>query len=239
MATGPGFLPLYKQVYQFLLERIVDGTWKPGQALPNEFALANELNVSQGTVRKALNVMESEQLIERRQGKGTFVIEHTQETSLFKFFRLARDNGERALPDSEIVSVKPRAATSKESQKLGLARAGKVVDICRVREVDGVPALWEHVVLSRKAFPGIERRKPLPNALYALYQRDYGISIATANERVTACVARREDVKRLNVKLGTPLLLIEREAISIEAKCIELRTSRCDTRLLHYDITLS
>ncbi len=239
MAKGPGFLPLYQQVYKVLVGRIVDGTWRPGQALPNEFALAAELDVSQGTVRKALNVMELEKLVERRQGKGTFVIEHTQESSLFKFFRLTRIDGERITPQSQGTLAKRRKATEQERAKLGLKEKESVIEIRRTRDVDGAPAVWERVVIPLALFPDIDKRKSLPNALYALYQSEYGISIASAREKLSADLVKNEDAEHLQLPIGSPLLHIDREAIAIDGKCVELRTSRCDTRKLRYAITLN
>ncbi|HSR54974.1 MAG TPA: GntR family transcriptional regulator, partial [Alphaproteobacteria bacterium] len=70
---GPDFSPLYRQVKELLLQRVVSGYWKPGEILPSEVKLAAEFNVSQGTVRKALEEMAAEHLVVRHQGKGTFV----------------------------------------------------------------------------------------------------------------------------------------------------------------------
>lgn len=88
MQARPDFQPLYKQVYAVLVRRIADSEWQPGDSLPSEQVLALELGVSQGTVRKALDALAGEKLVQRRQGKGTFVAEHTQEHALFRFFAL-------------------------------------------------------------------------------------------------------------------------------------------------------
>ena len=71
------FQPLYKQVEEHVTQLIVEQRWKPGEMLPNEFALAEEFGVSQGTVRKALNSLTQAKILTRRQGVGTFVSEHT------------------------------------------------------------------------------------------------------------------------------------------------------------------
>lgn len=239
MSKSPGFLPLYQQVYELLVGRIVDGTWGPGEALPNEHALAAELGVSQGTVRKALNVMESEQLLERRQGKGTYVMAHTQESSLFKFFRFSTPDGERVTPQSVLASVRRRKARKEERAKLGLATGETVIELKRARDVRGAPVLWERVVLSAKLFSGFEKRESLPNALYALYQSEYGVSIASVRENISASLVDREDARHLDLPLGSPLLHIDRESLAIDGRCVELRTSRCDTRQLVYAITLN
>ena len=65
--------PLYLQVRDALVGRVTAGEWKPGGALPNEIHLAQEMQISVGTVRKALDIMVSERIVTRRQGRGTFV----------------------------------------------------------------------------------------------------------------------------------------------------------------------
>jgi len=70
MSLSTHFQPLYKQVYDTLIRRLSEGYWKSGAVLPSEFALADELGVSQGTVRKALNQLVVENILYRQQGKA-------------------------------------------------------------------------------------------------------------------------------------------------------------------------
>ena len=98
-----GFKPLYAQVKDRLIRRLVDGTWPPGMALPSEFELADELKVSQGTVRKALDAMTAANLLVRRQGRGTFVAEPEESRILFQFFHLKPDSGEVTFPQSAVL----------------------------------------------------------------------------------------------------------------------------------------
>lgn len=239
MDESPHYRPLYRQVYDFLVRQIAEGAWRPAEALPSEQALAVKLRVSQGTVRKALDVLEVEKLIERHQGKGTFVAEHTQERALFRFFRLAEPGGERAVPTSEDEVVRRRAAKAVELSKLHLKKGAQVVEVVRTRLVAGLPVMVERIVLPLALFPGIDRRWPLPNALYTLFQQEYGINIVSAEEELRADAAGRDDARRLAVKAGAPLLQIERVAIGLDGTRVEWRVSRCDTSHLVYAITLS
>ena len=84
---------LYQQVDNTIRQRLIDNVWKPGEAIPSEMQLAAEMNVSQGTVRKALNDLVAENLLYRRQGLGTFVSEHTERRALFLFFSIVGDDG--------------------------------------------------------------------------------------------------------------------------------------------------
>lgn len=239
MDEAPHYRPLYRQVYDSLVKQIAEGAWRPGESLPSEQALAAKLGVSQGTVRKALDTLTVEKLVERRQGKGTYVAEHTQERSLFRFFRLTTPDGSRAVPTSGGETVKRRAARRDELAKLRLEPGATVVEINRIRFIDGEPTILEKIILPLKLFPDIDRRSPLPNALYTLYQREYGLNIVAANEELRADVARKDEARRLKIEEGAPLLHIERIAVSIEGSSVEWRVSRCNTRRLVYAVTLS
>jgi GntR family transcriptional regulator len=239
MDEAPHYRPLYRQVYDSLVKQIAEGAWRPGESLPSEQALAAKLGVSQGTVRKALDTLTVEKLVERRQGKGTYVAEHTQERSLFRFFRLTTPDGSRAVPTSGGETVKRRAARRDELAKLRLEPGATVVEINRIRFIDGEPTILEKIILPLKLFPDIDRRSPLPNALYTLYQREYGLNIVAANEELRADVARKDEARRLKIAEGAPLLHIERIAVSIEGSSVEWRVSRCNTRRLVYAVTLS
>ncbi len=238
MDVSPDYSPLYRQVYDLFVKRVAETVWKPGQVLPSEQALASELDVSPGTIRKALDALAAEGVVVRRQGKGTFIAEHTQERSLFRFFRLSRPSGERLTPSSGDLKKKVRAATRDDRAHLDLEVGAKVLDIRRTRFIDGKPRISENIVLPLDAFGDIAERESLPNTLYSLYQSDYGVSVLVAEEKLSADIARREDTQRLNVALGTPLLHIDRIAIAVDGRKVEWRCSRCDTADLVYAVTI-
>lgn len=237
MTETPGFRPLYQQVRELFVRRIADRTWPPGEALPSEQALAVELGVSQGTVRKALDSLAAENLVERRQGKGTYITEVTPARSLFKFFRISRPGGERLTPASEEASTRRRRATSLERKRLELEPDEYVVQITRVRLVNQAPAILETIAVPAKRFPDLEKRS-IPNALYALYQSDYGVNVLSTNEELRAVAAGPDDARALGLEPGAPLLEIDRTAFDISGRPIEWRRSRCDTRHVVYAVTL-
>jgi GntR family transcriptional regulator len=239
MDESPRYRPLYQQVYDFLVKQIAAGEWGPGESLPSEQALAGRLHVSQGTVRKALDALAADSLIDRRQGKGTYVAEHTQERALFRFFRMARPGGGRTVPTSSGDTLRRRAARAADLTRLALEPGAEVYEVNRVRLIDGEPMVLEKIVLPVALFPGLERHHPLPNALYALYQREYGVNIMSAEEELRADAARRDDCRRLKLEPGAPLLQIDRVALSLEGVRVEWRASRCDTSRYVYAVTLS
>ena len=234
-----GYRPLYRQVYDIVVRKVAQGLWRAGEALPSEQALARELGVSQGTMRKVLDALTAENLLERRQGKGTFIAENTQERALFRFFRMAKPGGARLTPTRGEETVKLRASRAADQAKLGIARGGRVVEIARTRLIEGRPAIRELIILPAALFPGIEKRSPLPNTLYSLYQTEYGINIVSANEELSAVAATEQDQTDLGVAPGSPILLIDRVAVSLQDLKVEWRLSRVRSDDLVYAVTLN
>jgi GntR family transcriptional regulator len=228
-----GFRPLYRQVKDVLVKRIAEGAWAEGGALPSEPDLAADLGVSHGTVRKALDELAAENLVVRRQGKGTYVARHDEERILFQFFKLVPDSGGRRFPDSRILAVELRDADEDAARILNLRKGARVVAIERVRMLADKVCIFERIVLPKVLFPGIEKRE-LPNNLYELYRAEFGVTIARATERLKAVAATRREVKHLDVTVGTPLLAVDRTAFAIDGAPVEWRVSLCRTDTVHY-----
>ena len=90
----PAFSPLYQQIKALITRSLQAGEWKPGEAIPSEIELAARFKVSQGTVRKAIDELAAENLLVRRQGKGTFVATHAEQQVQYRFLRLMPDDGD-------------------------------------------------------------------------------------------------------------------------------------------------
>lgn len=228
-----GFRPLYRQVKAIFVRRLVDGVWAPGEGLPSEGQLAAEIGVSQGTVRKALDELAAENLVVRRQGRGTFVAEHDERRILFQFFKLVPDRGAPRFPDSVVLSTTTGLADPAEQAALDLAGEDGVIRIRRLRSFDEVPLIAETLSLPRRLFPGLEDG-PIPNNLYSLFASRYGVTIANARERLKAVALPAEDAAALGVEPGHPALQIDRIALSLDGTPVERRLSLCLTQEVHY-----
>ncbi|WP_137114030.1 GntR family transcriptional regulator [Mesorhizobium sp. GR13] len=228
------FKPLYLQVKERLIRRLIDGSWLPGQLIPSEIDLARELSVSQGTVRKALDTMTTDNLLIRRQGRGTYVSSPEESRILFNFFRMVSDNGERTFPDSHIVRRVKGKVTRAEMSALALAEGAEVWRIERVRTLAATPLIVETIVLPARRFPGFTKLGDIPNNVYRLYSDHWGISIASAVERLKAVAASKRDAAQLECDPGAPLLEIARVASDLAQNPVELRISRCRTDAAHY-----
>ncbi|MGI9401714.1 MAG: GntR family transcriptional regulator [Rhizobiaceae bacterium] len=235
--TKTSDMPLYRHVYQVVLDRIITGELGPGAMLPSETDLGTELGVSQGTARKALSELVQAGILDRQQGRGTFVATTTPENALFHFFRLRNPNGSMAIPSLVSEQFSKRRIRAKE-RHLFPAGEDQVYEISRLRCIEKVLAAYEIIYLPANLFPGLAERAPMPNALYPFYHQVYGIPIARADESLTAGIAVREDAERLKIALGTPLLVVERKAYDLSNRLIELRYSKYLTGKFHYEITL-
>jgi GntR family transcriptional regulator len=229
---GLGFRPLYRQVRDVLVKRIADGVWQTGQLLPSEPEIAHDLGVSAGTVRKALDEMTAENLVVRRQGRGTFVARHDDARILFQFFKLTPDSGGREFPESRVLAVglttDPQAATL-----LDLKPRARIVRIDRARSLSGETCVVERIYLPAALFPGIERQN-LPNNLYEYYATGFGVTIGRASERLKAVPAGAHEAEVLGVTEGHPLLQIDRIAFALGERRAEWRVWLCRTDSVHY-----
>jgi GntR family transcriptional regulator len=236
---GIGLRPLYLQVRERLVRRLIEGDWQPGDLIPSEMQLAAEYQVSQGTVRKAIDTMVRENLLRRRQGRGTFVATSDDDRFVFQFFRLQPDAGERVQPSSRVLSVSRAAPPPDVAGALRLKRGAEVVRIRRVRLLAGVPALVERIFLDAARFDGFPAARETPNNLYDLYSRRWGITIGRTDERLKAVTSDADEARHLGCAPGAPLLQIERVARDLEEAPTEYRLSRCLTERFHYFNQLS
>jgi GntR family transcriptional regulator len=233
MLENPSFKPLYAQLKTRFIRRIVEGTWAGGMMLPSEMDLAKELNVSQGTVRKALDEMTAENLLIRRQGVGTFVAKHDEERILFQFFKLQPNNGARAFPESIIISASSGITSVEEQKALNLTHKDQVLRIQRIRVINGTKALVEEIILPASLYPELEKNA-IPNNLYGLYAAHYGIVIGHASERIKAIAAPELIANLLGCEIGIPLLKIDRVAITVDGRIAEWRISYCLSDEFYY-----
>lgn len=227
--------PLYTQVRDLIAMRIAEGEWQPGALLPSEQRLAQQLKVSQGTVRKALGMLVNSNILVRRQGKGTYVATHEARRALFHFFHIVADSGEKSLPESRLLSCRRIRASRDIAVALELAPGSSIVHIARIRLLNAKPTILEHIALPESLFAGLrERGKNIPNALYEHYQSQYGVSVHYAEEQLRAVTASPQTAKLLKLAKATPVLEIKRRALSLGGTPVELRVSWCNTRHYHY-----
>ena len=181
--------PLYKRAEIEMTNRIATGRWAAGSQLPNEFMLAEEFGVSQGTIRKALVAMENRGLLLRSPGRGTVICKTTPEESLYAFFRLRNEKGEMVVPTPMRESIEVAAPTARETEILGKG-CEAVARLTRVRQNEQRPFVLEKMSFYAANCAGMAEDLPLPSSLYPYLHERFGLVIMTVQESITAVVAR-------------------------------------------------
>ncbi|GAA4343825.1 GntR family transcriptional regulator [Pigmentiphaga soli] len=240
-AHRAAFSPLYRQIKGLILQSLDRGEWKPGEAIPSELELASRFKVSQGTVRKAIDELAADNILLRRQGKGTFVATHHEEGVRFRFMRLAPDEGDPVQSDSHFLECRRLRAPSEVARVLELRPGDAVVQIRRILSFTGVPAVVEELWLPGALFRGLtaERLAGYKGPMYGLFESEFGVRMIRADEKIRAVAASEQDAAWLGVAPGTPLLQVDRVAFTYGDRPVEMRRGLCLTTRHHYRNSLN
>ncbi len=233
--------PLYVQIRAFIVARIHHGEWQPGDKIPGETALSIEYEVSQGTVRKAIDSLVKNRLLLRRQGKGTYVASHNSDLKLFHFFNILPNVGKRSLPVTNVLSVDLRPAVDAELDALKLQRGSNVIFIKRVRHLDGEPTILETIAICALRFNVVLdlKKEQILNNIYELYEQSFGVIIKRAEDKVIAVNADTTQASILETEKNVALLCVKRLAFDLEDTPVEYRETLCLTTQHYYNSALS
>jgi len=239
--ASPTFSPLYQQIKALITQSLQSGEWKPGEMIPSEVELANRYKVSQGTVRKAIDELAADNLVMRRQGKGTFVATHHEARAHIRFLRLRPDEGVPHYPESRFLEVKRLRAPADVARLLELKSGDAIIYIKRVQSFDAIPTIIEEQWLPGGLFKGLtaERLSEYKGPMYGLFESEFGTRMIRADEKVRAVVAGADEAALLGVAPGTPLLSAERVSFTYGDKPVELRRGLYLTTRHHYQNDLN
>ncbi len=221
-------LPRYQRLRDELAAQIAERRWRPGEAIPTEQELARSYDVAVGTVRKAVDVLVAEGMLERFQGRGTFVRRVSFDGSLFRFFRFQSRLGERRIPSSRILKREVLEAPSAVSSALQIAPNAKVIRMSRLRIIDDAPILAEEIWLPYEpfaAFAGLDVAG-IGDLLYPVYEAQCGQVVASASETLTVETVDPMHARLLRIERGAPVVVIERLALGYDRRPLEWRRSR-------------
>jgi GntR family transcriptional regulator len=228
--TG-GQLPLYREVKRLLTQSLAEGEWQPGVALPSETRLGERFGVSIGTVRKAIDELVAERILQRHQGRGTFVASHNARRMLFHFFHIVPAGGGKEQPQTELLSFERAKADADCARRLDIAQGASLFRIRNLLRLSGRPVVLDEITLPAERFPRLSEKvfRERDSTIYQLYQERYGINIVRSAERLSAALADRLSAKLLDIPAGSPLLRIERIALTYHNAPVELRSSLVNT----------
>jgi GntR family transcriptional regulator len=240
----PAFSPLYQQIKGLILQSLQTGEWKPGESIPSEMDLATRFHVSQGTVRKAIDELAAENLVMRRQGKGTFVATHAEHHVQYRFLKLVPDNGDvnsEGPAQREIIDCKRLRASADVARALALRTGDAVLQVRRVLSFAGKPTILEDLWLPGGPFKGLtsERLTNDHGPMYALFETEFGVRMVRAEEKIRAVLPDAAQMALLQIPRSTPLLSVERIAYTYHDTPMELRRGLYLTDTHHYRNELS
>ncbi|MBA3625975.1 MAG: GntR family transcriptional regulator [Methylibium sp.] len=236
-AAGPAFSPLYQQIKALITRSLQAGEWRPGEAIPSETELAVRYRVSQGTVRKAIDELAAENLVLRRQGKGTFVATHAEQQVQYRFLRLVPDERAKSGPvERRLLDCRRVRANAEVARTLDLKASDPVIQARRLLIFAGRPVVLEDIWLPGNLFKGLttERLADYRGPLYAFFETEFGVRTIRAEEKLRATSANAVDAPLLAVAEGSPLLSVERRTLTYGDKPVELRRGLYETSNHYY-----
>jgi GntR family transcriptional regulator len=234
--NSPSYRPLYDQIKVLITQSLIGGEWRPGDVIPSEIELAARYKVSQGTVRKAIDSLATENILIRRQGKGTFVATHEAEGMRLRFLRLTAVNGQKELLQNELISCEKSKADAHISQVLDIKAGSATIEVKRLLTFSGRPLIYDHLIVPAAPFKGLNvvRVEEAKGSMYSMYESQFGIRMVRAEERLKAVAASGDAASALALKDGYPLLSIERVSFTYGDKPMEWRLGMCLTDDHHY-----
>ena len=238
---GAAFSPLYQQIKDLLVRALDRGDWKPGEAIPSETELALRFQVSQGTVRKAVDELAAENLLIRRQGKGTFVSTHHEARVRFRFLRLAPNQGEPQPAESQILDCRRIRSSAEIARALDLKAGDPVVAIRRLLSFAGVPTVVDDIFLPGALFKGLtaDLLNGYSGPLYGFLETEFGISMVRAEEKLRAVSADEDISELLGVLKRSALLRVDRISFTYADRPVELRMGHYVTDQYYYRNSLN
>ena len=231
----PNFLRLRDRIAADIARNV----WAPGEAISTEAEFAAEHDLSHGTVRRALDLLEGEGMVERIQGSGTFVRRPDFETAFIRFIRYYGSAGDRRKPHSILLDRASLMGPPEVTEALQLQENAQVIRLVRQRIYEGLPVLIEEIWLEKTRFlPILEMEENRPRLLYPIYERLCGAVVAYTEETITIGSSEKADIDHLGLVEGTPIVLIDRLALGYDDVPIEWRRSRGPASDFRYKIVV-
>lgn len=229
----------YAALAAALRARVVAGEWPAGAAIPAEQTLAREHGVALGTMRRALELLVQQGLVERIQGRGTFVCAGLAGATMMRFFRFGRGDGE--VPSSRILQRQQAPAPAAVSRALGIGAGEQVLRLRRLRALGDQPCLLEEIWLPLPLFgPLVEPpTQDWGDLLYPLYAERCGVHVHRAVDEIRFERFAAADAQRLGLAAGHPCVLVTRHAYDLAGRCVERRLTRGDAHAFHYTVTIT
>jgi GntR family transcriptional regulator len=210
--------PLYWQLKEQILKHIDDGSLAPGDWLPSESELCQELRLSRPTIRQALSELAMEGVIEKARGRGSFVARPKIDGGfLSKLQTFAEEMRQQHLtPSTRLISLDQVAGIPKINDRLGLPLAAPLIALVRLRLADDVPVVHVETYLPYETFPSLVEADLENASLYDTLEREHAVRVSRVTRQIEAVVAGRHDTELLGVSLGAAICLTRTVAYADE-----------------------
>ncbi|OPZ64188.1 MAG: HTH-type transcriptional repressor YvoA [Firmicutes bacterium ADurb.Bin506] len=219
-------VPLYQQVYNIWKRRIESGDLKPGDRLPTERELCDAYDVSQITVRQAIQMLVNDGLVVRRPRTGTHVAHRKFNQDLIRLTSFSEDMRSRGLrPGGRVLAVAEEPADALVADKLRLAPKEPVIRIERLRTAEDEPMAIEVFRIQSSLCPGLAQRDMEGASLYDVLTKGYGLDLAWADQSLEAGLAGQREAAALGIRRGAPVLRVERLTYNSSRNPLEYTTS--------------
>lgn len=219
--------------------RIVAGEWPPGSAIPAEQTLAAEHGVALGTMRRALELLAEQGLVQRVHGRGTFVRQGLAGAPMLRFFRFGDTRGEP--PQSRILARDTLAPPVAVARALGLAPGEPALRLKRLRSVGGQPALFEEIWLPLPLFQPlvVGETTAWGDLLYPLFAQRCGVHVHRAVDSIGFGSLAAVQARALRLPPGHPCARVQRQAFDLAGRCVEWRSTLGDAHAFHYTVSIT
>ena len=219
--------------------RIVAGEWPPGSAIPAEQTLAGEHGVALGTMRRALDLLAEQGLVERIHGRGTFVRQGLGGAPMLRFFRFGASGHDA--PKSRILAREMVAATGEVARALACGPGEQALRLKRLRSVGGQPALYEEIWLPLPLFAPLTDGDPAGwgDLLYPAFAERCGVHVHRAVDTIGFGSLAAAPAQALRLPAGHPGVRVQRQAFDLAGRCVEWRTTLGDANAFHYTVSIT
>lgn len=220
-------IPLYIKIADDLIARIEAGDLSPGDKLPPERQLSDILGINRMTLRRSLNVLQSQGLIVRKHGIGTFIAEPKIDRRVDTVFRFTTGMINRGFtPQAELISINQSQVDTKVAKDLALPASSRIFKILRLRSINHEPVMIETYQIPVIHFPGIDRFDLENRSIYEVMESEYGIKIARARQSFEPVKSTDFESDLLRIAVGDPLMLERRISYDVDNLPVEVGKDR-------------
>jgi GntR family transcriptional regulator len=211
--------PRHEQISDYIREQIESGGYEIDEQLPSEKQFGETFDVSRVTVRRALQTLEHEGYIYRRQGLGSFVKERHETQGLVRLTDFAQDMAQAGLKaSSKVTHFEPEPVPTYVSSRLDQDLDAKVMRLDRLRLGDMEPIAFDRTWMPPFYASLLEGHDLEHETIYRILENDYEIPIIRGHYRITAANAPDDVARHLAISPGTAVLVIERTSRSLGGK---------------------